>query len=94
METIAKQYSRHRPFEEIKAAVIANGWLWEQSKFDKGSDFVTFGHDDHVIVYNTFNGRFITKHNGVIVTEESTEYDSEDWYKSILDFIYIPIEVA
>ncbi len=94
METIVKQYSRHRPFEEIKAAVKAHGWYWDQSRHDNGDDYVYFAHQEHRIAFNTFNGKFLTEHDGKLVTEESTEYDNEDWYKSILDFIYIPVESA
>jgi hypothetical protein len=94
METTIKQYGGNRPTEEIKAAVKANGWFWDQRKYDQGSDFVVFQRNDHEVVYNTCSGRFITKHHEVLVTEESTEYENEDWYKFILDFIYIPLETA
>jgi hypothetical protein len=91
---MAKQFSGRRPFEVIKAACLKNGWGWDQSRYDDGSDYVTFGFQCGskriTVIYNSFNGRFIVKHGKKMVTEESTEMDGTRWYDELLDFIYIP----
>ncbi len=46
------------------------------------------------IIYNTFNGTFITRDDdGEMVTGESP-YDGVPWFDEILDFLYKPLEEA
>ena len=88
-----QKFGGNRPLSEIKAKVKENGGTWDQSRFDKGSDYVTFTmkKNQPEIIYNTFNGRFITRDDdGNMVTEES-KYDGVPWYDQILNFIYTPL---
>jgi len=93
--TMPKTFSGNRPLKEIKKAVLAKGWYWNQEKHDGGSDYVTFGftHGKKTVevVYNTFNGRFIVDAGkGKLVTESDSHMDSTLWYSALLDFIYLP----
>lgn len=94
---MAKTYGGNRPLKEIKAAVKRNGWLWDQSRHDGGSDCVTFsfasGRKKVVVVYNTFNGKFTVMNNGNMITEHSTDMDHVKWYADLLDIIYRPRQV-
>lgn len=89
-----KTFAGNRSFEEIRRAVIKKGWFWDQSRYDGGSDYVTFGfrsgREDILVVYSLFSGKFIVRHNGKIITERSTEMDSVKWYADLLDFVYLP----
>ena len=87
-------YAGNRPFTEIKATVQKNTWPWVQDKFDKGSDYVTFGFmgsdsQRREIIYNPFNGTFIVEVEGDLETESSTHLDGETWYRELLDFLYV-----
>lgn len=85
-----RMFTGNKPLDEIKARVKENGGFWDQEKYDAGSDYVTFSmHPGQpLIVYNTFNGTFITKDDeGAMVTGESP-YDGVPWFDDILDFIY------
>ena len=88
-----KKFKGNRPLDEIKKAVLAKGWPWDQAKYDDGGDYLTFGfvHErEHVlVVYNTFNGTFIGRpNNGEMFTERDTHMDGTPWYDALLDFIY------
>lgn len=85
-----RKFAGNKPLAEIKKAVESNGGFWDQSRFEKGSDYVTFAmkKDQPRIVYNTFNGTFITQDDdGATVTGESP-YDGVPWFDEILNFIY------
>lgn len=82
-----------RTLSQIKRDCLKNGWGWDQSRHDSGSDYVTFGFQSGnkklTVVYNTFNGRFIVKDGRKMVTEENSEMDKVRWYSELLNFIYI-----
>ncbi len=91
---MSKIFAGKRSLEDIKNAVIKNGWFWDQPRFDGDSDYGTFGfrsgREEVLVVYSLVSGRFIVRHNGKIITERSTEMDSVKWYADLLDFIYLP----
>ena len=91
-ENKGKQYSGNRSLEEIKAK--ANHW--DQSGWDNGEDWINIefkilGKLRHVL-YNGFNGTFITEDKGETVTECNSELDNELWYSELLDILYKPQE--
>lgn len=98
-----KMYKGNKPLEDIQKQVEANGWPWNQEKYDQGGDWITFGfvHNDErfEIVLNSFNGKFMVqiddgvgKEHGRIVTESDDDMDGVPWYDALLDFIYLPLE--
>jgi hypothetical protein len=93
-----KTFNGVRPSQEIKASCLSNGWHWNQSAYDNGSDYVSFefrsGRKRVDVLYNTASGRFIVKDQGVLVTEDSTKMEGVKWYAALLDFIYFPKAVA
>lgn len=94
---MSSAYSGKRKLADIKKACLRKGWLWDQSKYDNtGSDYVTFGFQFRrlklIVLYNTVNGRFIVDFKNRMITEESVDLDTVDWYKALLDFIYIPAQ--
>lgn len=95
---MAKTFDRNRPREEIKAACEERGWEWDQSRFDAGSDYITFGFQSGRkkvrVIYSSFNGKFIVKQGRDFITEASTGMDGTKWYDDLLDFIYLPSAAA
>lgn len=89
-----KKFYGTKRLEDIEAAVKANGWIWMDDEFNRGSDYVTFqfmyGDFNEAVIFNTFNGTFIVRiADDVLVTEKNAELDDVDWYAALLDFIYI-----
>lgn len=89
-----KKFAGNRPLSSIKRRVKKNGWYWNDDEFRSGGDWVSFqfvshGHDVQVL-YNGFNGRFLIRFGGSLLSETSTEMDGVDWYDALLDFIYVP----
>lgn len=89
-----RKFAGNKPLAEIKAAVKANGGHWDQSRFDNGSDYVTFSMKpaQPLIVYNTFNGTFITKDDDEAMVTGESPYDGVPWFDAILDFLYVPVK--
>ena len=94
-----RKFSGNKPLKVIERNVKRNGWPWDQSRFDNGSDYITFGfeHKGHRVdvVYNTFNGKFMANPHGSkdIITEQEN-LDGTPWYDALLDFIYEPYIVS
>lgn len=92
---MAKQYSGVRPLHRIEMECYKNGWDFDRSRYDAGSDYVTFefrhGKKKVVVVYSSFNGKFIVKQGKKMITESSTDMDGTPWYDALLDFIYLPL---
>ncbi len=76
---MAKQFSGLKPLWRIEAKCGLKGWRFDKSKHDAGSDWVTFefkhGRKTFVVVYSSFNGKFIIKQGKKLITESSTEMD-------------------
>lgn len=91
-----KKYAGVKPMDEIKKAVIAKGWPWNQMLYDDGSDWLTFGFEykgrRFDVCFRPFGGKFIIDTPKGLVTEESKEYDRTAWYVALMDFIYLPLE--
>lgn len=95
------KFAGNRPLAEIKKAVKKKKWLWDQRAHDlRGSDFVTFQfapktYQPNIVVYNTFNGKFLVKDEfrNKIYTEESVDAEQQfQWYRDLLNFLYVPLE--
>lgn len=99
-KTKQPEFAGLRPMADIKKAVKAKGWKWDQSRYDNGSDYVTFQFRQRTVVCSMFNGRFMIKRKprdpipkgDMFITEESVEMDGVKWYRDLLHFIYRPIE--
>jgi len=91
---MSKQYDGNRTLEEIKA----KSTNWDQSGWDRGEDWIniefkilgTFRH----VLYNGFNGTFITEDKEKLVTECNSELDSEPWYAELLSILYKEQQVS
>ena len=88
-----KHFTTGRPCPEVMKLAKEKGLGVNTDKFDnEGSDYITLTDDKNkrVIVYNTFNARFIVsdqKHE-IIATEASANLDNEPWYAELLDLFY------
>lgn len=93
-----KQFKGNKPLAVIKRDVEANGWPWDQSKYDQGGDWVTFGFmfdkKPYDVLYNTFNGKFMVRIGEDIITESDDHLDGTGWYDFLLSFIYEEKEAA
>lgn len=89
---MAQKFAGNRPLKIIERDVKKAGGEWDDSRHDVGSDYVTFTFRDRVVVFNTFNGKFIVKEGDDIITEESTHMDGVDWYDALLALIYEPLK--
>lgn len=95
MKKTPLMFSGKRTMKELKKLVINAGGGWDQSRYDnEGSDYVTFTFRGKVVVYNTFNGRFIVKIRDKYVTEESVEFEKYKWYVDLLNMIFLPLKEA
>lgn len=93
-----KKYKGNRKLDDIRKLVIERGGTWDQTAYNRGSDYVTFEFIHKSlspsVVYNTFNGNFIIKGDGgKYITERSKEMDGVDWYDDLLDTIFLPMEM-
>ncbi len=84
-----KTYTGNRSLDEIKAKVEN----WDQSRFDNGGDWINFIYEAsdgllYPVIYNGFNGTFLVKVEGEIITERNTELDNTSWYSELLDILY------
>lgn len=93
---MAKMYGGKRPLKEIRSAVKAKRWSWDDAAYEAGSDWVTFEfrHQGQRldVIYSGFNGRFMTRSGdqNELITEESVHMDGTPWYDALLDFVYLP----
>ncbi len=94
------KYSGTKPLADILFRCQRKGWKVDMTKFNGGSDWLTFefwgGGRGLTVIFSPWNGKFIVKDThpsnpkkDVLATEESTEYDNTPWYRELLDFIYI-----
>lgn len=82
------EYTGNKTLEEIQA----KSNHWDQSGWERGEDWINIefkilGELRHVL-YNGFNGTFITENKGKMVTECNTELDGEPWYSELLGILY------
>lgn len=86
-----KKYTRSLTLSELRLKCAESGFVLDTTRHDQGSDYVTiyFKHSGKKlnVVFNTFNGTFIVKRNGEMVTGSSA-LDGTPWFDAILDFIY------
>lgn len=90
-----KTFKRAKTIEELKALCEEKGFLINTDQYDAGGDWVTIlfatGGKSYEFLFSGFNGRFIGKlEDGTMFTESSTEFEDQDWYNEILDFLYVP----
>lgn len=87
------KFSGKRRTQDIKRACHKRGLSWDASRYENGSDYVTFEYRHYGsevrVIYNTFNGTFMVKHGDEMITEKSTHMDEVGWYRGLLRFIYI-----
>jgi len=84
-----KKYSGNRSRDEIKKRVLAAGGTWDQSAYDRGSDFTRITYKGREILLGVF-GRFIIKEGKKYITESSKDMDGTPWYDELLELLYIP----
>jgi hypothetical protein len=91
-----KKYKGMKNLEQLQKDAIEQGWEIDMTEFEKGSDWFWLRDiEDRVmqIAVNCF-GRFMVytpASDEPIATERSEEFDSEDWYRELLDLINEPL---
>jgi len=85
-----KTYQRKRTLEEFKAICKKNGWTFDDSQLDSGSDHVSFtfkvGRTTGTALWSTVNGRFFGKiKSGVRFSSDDTFCEGTKWFQALLD---------
>ena len=93
-----KKFEGNRPLADIEFHCKRKKWNYDQTKYNEGSDWVSFDfhHAGHIypVLLNGFNGRFMVKLGDEIITESSKNMDGTPWYDALLDFVYLPLNEA
>ena len=93
---MARKFGRHINRDELEALCAKHNWPLDTSKYDAGSDWVTFqwqhAAGDVRVVYCPFNGRFIV-HSGQYYSERS-EDGCTPWFDALIDVLYRDEKVA
>jgi len=94
------KYSGTKPLADIVFRCQRKNWKVDMTKYNAGSDWLTFeflGGGQYLnVIFSPWNGKFIVADPAIpkgkkekLVTEESTDYDNVQWYRELLDFIYV-----
>jgi hypothetical protein len=92
-----RTFKRFRTLKELKAVCKERGWKVDDSKYQSGSDHVSFkfkiktlgGPISGVALFNTFNGRiFGHLKDGRQFSSDSAEFEDRRWFKVLLETAY------
>lgn len=86
-----KTFKRHVTHDELRRLCRRKGWTLDTSRYDAGSDWVTFGwyFEGELIpdVYSSWNGRFLVRRGNDIFSQYSTA-DGTPWFDALLSTLY------
>jgi len=93
--TQLRKFQDFKTVDELKALCKEKGFFIDTQEYEAGGDWITIvfetENEAYQFIYSSFNGRFIGRLNdGTMFHEQSTEFEDQDWYNAILDFLYIP----
>lgn len=91
------RYKCMKKIDDIKKDAEALGFEIDFTEWDKGSDWFWIRDMKDRLVQITVNcfGKFIVfmpTSEGPVATERSQELDDEEWYKEILNLLYVPLD--
>lgn len=90
-----RKFSRSKDLPALRKACRAAKLKIDTARYDRGSDYVTvsgkFAGLRMQVVVSPWNGHFMGETpDGRHFTHESEQFDGEDWYRAILDLVYVP----
>lgn len=86
----ALNFDGNRPIVEIKKAVKKAGGQWDESRYAKGSDWMTFYYKGRSFTYAPCSGRFMVSTGKTIVSESTRKMERYKWYIEVLNLLYLP----
>lgn len=90
-----KTFAGNKSLTVIQQQCQAAGLTYDQSAFERGSDFVRISAGGAHVLYSTFNGRFFGQTpDGIRFSSDSTAHESEDWFQALLSFFYVERETV
>ena len=90
MNTTQRTFLRHRTLEELRVAVMKEGWELKDELLKKGWEGVSFkfqvGKTEGFCVFNTVNGTFVGRidSGSIIFSSQSGKHDNCGWFKKLL----------
>lgn len=88
-----KMFAGNKSLTAIQQQCEDAGLVYDQSAFERGSDYVRISGGGAHVLYSTFNGRFFGETpDGVKFSSDSTRHESEEWFQALLSFFYVERE--